>query len=105
MKCISIVLKRVDEVEMGDIIRSPRDGGHLPFPAWAQVMGVGVQDMVAKVTTVRPKTTDGRVTDKRGDTLEFPDRDAIVVRQAAAVVPSWELVEVQTKTTVGGVRA
>jgi hypothetical protein len=66
------------------------------------VMGVGVQDIITKVTTLRPRTTDGVATDKRGDRLEFPDRDAVVVKQAAATVPSWELVEVQTKITAQG---
>jgi hypothetical protein len=99
---VKIMLKRVDEVEAGDIIRSPRDGGHLPFAAWAQVMGVGVQDMATKVTTVRPRTTDGVLSDRRGDRLEFPDRDAVVAKQAAVVVPSWELVEVQTKINISG---
>jgi hypothetical protein len=102
IKCIHIHPKRASEVEAGDIIRSPRDGGHLPFGAWAQVMGVEVEDIVTKVTTLRPGTTDGVITDRRGERMDDPVPGAVRVQQAGTTVPSWELVEVQIKITAQG---
>lgn len=84
MKCIHIHLKRVDEVEVGDIIRTPKEPGHMLFPAWAQVVGVEVKAFTAKITTMRPATVDGKVT------------EPFKVQQVGTTVPPWELVEVQS---------
>jgi hypothetical protein len=89
---VKIQLKRVDEVTAGDIIRTPKEPGHYLFPAWAQAIGVEVKDMTTKITTLRPATTDGKVTvDNAGR-----------VQQVGTTVPSWELVEVQTKISASG---
>ena len=82
---INVWLKRVDEVVVGEIIRTPKEPGHYLFPAWAQVIGVEVKDMSTKVTTLRPATVDGRVTEDGK------------IQQIGITVPSWELVEVQVK--------
>ena len=94
---INVWLKRVDEVVVGEIIRSPREPGHMPFGAWAQVIGVEVVDIVTKVTTLRPGTTDGEVSDRRGMKMDTPDMKFVRVQHAGTTVPSWELVEVQVK--------
>ena len=95
MKCIHVHLARVSEIEPGDIIRSPRNGGHMPFATWSQVMGVEVKDIVTKVTTLRPGTTDGVITDKHGAKMDAPDMGFVRVVQAGTTLSSWELVEVQ----------
>jgi hypothetical protein len=90
MSYIKIMLKRVDAILPGDIIRTPREPGHYLFPAWAQAIGITVGDMSTTVVTLRPATTDGKVAE--------PGK----IQQIGTTVPSWELVEVQTRITASG---
>lgn len=77
-----IKIKRVDQIEVGDIVRSQNN----TILAWHEVISVDVDEEMPATTVkvYRPATEDGKIIKQRGHHTA-----------KEIVLPSWDLVDVQ----------
>lgn len=93
MSYIQIMVKRADQVHVGDVVRAhERTHGH-SLSLWATVVGTELDAdfMAVKLTVLRPTTTEGQIVVDKGK-----------VTQRGITLCTFDLVEVQMQITPRG---